>query len=184
MGHSQADKVKNRERILEEAAARIRRDGLASISVAGLMEAVGLTHGGFYNHFESRAQLLEEALKRALVRGAQSRRRDERSGTDRSDFDAFVRGYLSPLHRDNPGSGCAVAALVSEVGHDEAALREAMSEQVEGLIAMAATALGDEPRGMLAVSALVGALALSRVCTDPARSDALLRTVRDEVRAL
>ncbi len=180
MGHSQADKARNRERILEEASNRIRRDGLDGISVAGLMEAVGLTHGGFYNHFDSRAELLVEALKRALERGADSSRQSSGDGA----FDAFVRGYLSPSHRDHPESGCAIAALACDVGRGEATLRETMSEQVEGLITMAAQALGDERRGMLAVSAMIGALALSRVLVDAERSDALLRAVRDEVRSL
>lgn len=180
MGHSQADKARNRERILEEAAAHIRRNGLESLSVAGLMEAVGLTHGGFYNHFNSRAELLEEALRRALALGAQTSRL---GGAQRSGFDAFVRGYLSKSHRDHPESGCAIAALACDVGRGEPAMRDTMSESVERLIAMATEALGDEPRAMLAVSALVGALALSRVCTDPTRSDALLRAVRDELRA-
>ncbi|MGE0621848.1 MAG: TetR/AcrR family transcriptional regulator [Pseudomonadales bacterium] len=179
MGHSQADKARNRERILTEAAARIRRDGLESVSVAGLMESVGLTHGGFYNHFVSRTELLEEALKQALALGVQNRRKDSGAGTARDDFEAFVRGYLSPAHRDHPESGCAIAALVSEVGHGEAGLKATMSAQVEGLIATATKALGSERDGMLAVSALIGALALSRVCTDRERSDALLRTVRE-----
>lgn len=184
MGHSQADKARNRERILDEAAARIREEGLESISVAGLMAAVGLTHGGFYNHFGSRAELLEAALQRALARGADSSRREDEAGDEQSAFDAFVRGYLSPSHRDHPESGCAIAALVSDVGRAEAPLRASMSEQLDGLIATATSALGSEREAMLAVSALIGALCLSRICTDPARSDALLRTVRDELRAL
>jgi len=184
MGHSQADKARNRERILEEAAARIRKDGLESFSVAGLMESVGLTHGGFYNHFDSRAELLEEALKRALALGAENGRQGAGGGSEQTEFDRFVRGYLSASHRDHPETGCAIAALVSEVGRGDPALRQTMSDSVERLIAMAAGAFGDEQKAILAVSALVGALALSRVCADPARSNALLRTVRDEVRAL
>lgn len=183
MGHSQADKARNRERILEEAAARIRREGLESISVAGLMAAVGLTHGGFYNHFDSRAELLEEALKRALEDGAGRSRRGDGGGADeQAAFDTFVRGYLSASHRDHPESGCAIAALVCDAGRGEAPLREEMSEQVDSLIAMAARALGDEEDAMLAVSAMIGALALSRVITDPGRSAALLRAVRKGLR--
>src|SRR5579864_6885609 len=69
MGHSQAEKAESRERILAEASRQVRRDGLESVSVGSLMKSVGLTHGGFYGHFESRSALLAEALERALVEG-------------------------------------------------------------------------------------------------------------------
>ena len=69
MGHSQAEKARNRERILAEASRQVRRGGLESVSVGTLMKSVGLTHGGFYGHFESRSALLAEALERALLEG-------------------------------------------------------------------------------------------------------------------
>ncbi|HEY2750970.1 TetR/AcrR family transcriptional regulator, partial [Phenylobacterium sp.] len=69
MGHSQAEKAKSRERILAEAARQIRQNGLESVSVGTLMKSVGLTHGGFYGHFESREALLASALERALLEG-------------------------------------------------------------------------------------------------------------------
>ena len=74
MGHSQAEKAENRERILAEASRQVRRDGLESLSVGTLMKSVGLTHGGFYGHFESRSALLAEALERALRDGRSKRR--------------------------------------------------------------------------------------------------------------
>ncbi len=66
MGHSQAEKAKNRERILAEAAEQIRETGLEALSVGKLMQKVNLTHGGFYGHFPSRSDLIAQALKRAL----------------------------------------------------------------------------------------------------------------------
>ena len=67
MGHSQAEKALSRERILAEASRQVRDGGLESVSVGALMKSVGLTHGGFYGHFESRETLLVEALERALL---------------------------------------------------------------------------------------------------------------------
>ena len=67
MGHSQAEKARNRDRILAEASQQVRRDGLETVSVGALMKSVGLTHGGFYGHFENRSALLAEALQRALL---------------------------------------------------------------------------------------------------------------------
>jgi TetR/AcrR family transcriptional repressor of nem operon len=183
MGHSQAEKAKNRERVLSEAARRARAGGLESISVGALMKSVGLTHGGFYRHFESRSALVAEALKQALADG-EARAQAQSAQRPRS-FSAKVRSYLSRAHRDARGGGRAIAALASDVGRADPAARAVMEERIEALIAsMAADLHGGEARAMAAVSAMVGALTLSRVLTNPNRSDALLRAVRDHVIAL
>jgi len=181
MGHSQAEKAENRERILSHASRQVRRDGLESVSVGTLMNSVGLTHGGFYGHFESRSALLAEALERALLEGATKARG---SGGPQSLSD-IARGYLSRAHRDARDSGCAMAALVSDVARADASSREVMTGHIEAFIASVSETLGgDREAAMVAVSAMVGALALSRVITDPARSDALLKSVRDHLKAL
>jgi TetR/AcrR family transcriptional regulator, transcriptional repressor for nem operon len=178
MGHSQAEKAQNRERILAEASRQVRRDGLESVSVGPLMKSVGLTHGGFYGHFESRSALLAEALERALLEG-------QAKAAAGADFSAIVRSYLSRAHRDARESGCAMAALLSDVGRADASSREVMTEHIEAFTASVAKALGgDEARAMVAVSAMIGALAVSRVIVDPARSDAFLKAARDHLKAL
>jgi TetR/AcrR family transcriptional repressor of nem operon len=180
MGHSQAEKALNRERILAEAARQVRRDGLESVSVGPLMKSVGLTHGGFYGHFENRSALLAEALERALVEGRAKVRAAAPEGP--RGFAAIVRGYLSRTHRDARDSGCAMAALVSDVARADEASREVMSEHVDAFVDAVAEALdGDEERALLAVSAMIGALTLSRVAADPKRSDAFLKVVRDRL---
>lgn len=183
MGHSQAEKAENRERILAEASRQVRRDGLESVSVGALMKSVGLTHGGFYGHFESRSALLAEALERALLEGEANAKV---KGSDRpQSFAHIVRSYLSRTHRDARDSGCAIAALVSDVGRAETSSREVTTDHIENFIASVTEALGGNEEGaIVAVCAMVGALALSRVVTDPARSDAFLKSVRDHLRAL
>jgi TetR/AcrR family transcriptional repressor of nem operon len=180
MGHSQAEKSENRERILAEASRQVRRDGLESVSVGTLMKSVGLTHGGFYGHFESRSALLAEALERALMEGEA---KAKVPGADRAQgFGTIVRSYLSRAHRDGRESGCAIAALASDVARADASSREVMADHIETFIATVGEALGgDEDNAIVAVSAMVGALALSRVVTDPARSDAFLKAVRDHL---
>src|SRR5436190_4685108 len=122
MGHSQAEKARSRERILAEASQQIRRDGLESVSVGALMKSVGLTHGGFYGHFESRSALLAEALERALLEGeAKAQASGPRQG-----FPGIVRSYLSRAHRDGRDNGCAVAALVSDVARADDESRAVM----------------------------------------------------------
>lgn len=183
MGHSQAEKAENRERVLAEASRQVRRDGLESVSVGTLMRSVGLTHGGFYGHFESRSALLSEALERALLEGEANAK--VQGPARPQSFAHIIRSYLSRTHRDARDSGCAIAALVSDVGRAKMSSREVMAGHIETFIASVTEALGgDEEGAIFAVSAMVGALALSRVVTSPARSDAFLKSVRDRLGAL
>ena len=186
MGHSQADKAHNRERILREAAAQVRSGGLAAVSVGALMRSVGLTHGGFYNHFTSRDELLAQALEHALADGRQAWQAGDGSAAAARSFDATVRRFLSRSHRDAPATGCAVAALAADVARADAPARAVMATHVDASIAQVAQSLNSQDEGdaMLAVSAMVGALLLSRVHDDPKRSDALLKAVRDRLMAL
>jgi TetR/AcrR family transcriptional repressor of nem operon len=182
LGHSRAEKAQSRERILREAADRIRDSGLESVSVGTLMKSANLTHGGFYGHFASRADLVAQALERALVDGAHRSATKGQSG-NRQSYDDVVRGYLTANHRDSRSTGCAISALISDVGRADAESRALMEGYIEANFASTQQQLGDsdDSRAMLAVSAMVGALALSRVITDPARSDALLRSVREQL---
>lgn len=182
MGHSQAEKAQNRERILAEAARQIREGGLESVSVAQLMKRVHLTHGGFYGHFESRSELISLALQRAL---AESRAaiRATKDPAEPPEFSSMVGRYLSRTHRDSRHSGCAIAALATDVGRADASSREVMQERIEAFFDVARQALGqdDEDKAIFAVCAMVGGLTLARVMTDPQRSDAVLRAVREQL---
>ncbi len=184
MGHSQAEKAQSRERILKEAAAQIREAGLESLSLGKLMKKANLTHGGFYGHFDSRSDLLAAALERALVEGEKAARAGADAHRPRT-LAAMARSYLSRPHRDARGSGCAIAALVCDAGRADEAQRASMAAAIERYIEAVTQALGtgDESEAMFAVSAMVGALALSRAMTDPARSDALLRATRERLSA-
>lgn len=183
MGHSQAGKAKSRERILIMAAEQIRESGLESISVGKLMQSVNLTHGGFYGHFASRSDLLAQALKRALVEGEAVARASGPPGKIRT-FSTMVRSYLSRVHRDSRDSGCAISALVSDVGRADRKSRKVMTEHIEAFIDKLSETLGDRDKATAAVSTLVGAIAISRVITDPKRSDAILKAARDHILAM
>ena len=185
MGHSQADKAASRERVLAAASSQIRSEGLESISVGKLMADAGLTHGGFYGHFDSRADLLAQALERALVDGEASATLAASTSNQPGRFARFVRGYLSRSHRDAPERGCAIAALVCDAGRADVACRDAMAAHIEAYIAFVARNLnGDEAGAIAAVSTMVGALALSRVLSANGRSDAILRAAREHVVAM
>lgn len=186
MGHSQADKAQSRERILRQAADAVRDTGLESVSVGKLMRSVGLTHGGFYNHFASRSDLLARALERALAEGAKAATASMKPGDAPRSYDTRVRGYVSRAHRDARTSGCAIAALASDVARADLASREVMTAHLDGFVDQLAQSLHSDDAGdaLLAVSAMVGAVLLARVQTDPKKSDALLKSVRDRLLAL
>lgn len=186
MGHSQAEKAHSRERILRQAADQVRDAGLESISVGKLMRSVDLTHGGFYNHFESRSDLLAQALQRALIEGRKSSLAGADPDAAPRSFETTVRSFVSRAHRDARASGCAIAALASDVARADESSRAVMSEHIDDFVAQVTQSLRSQDEGdaMLAVSAMIGALLLARVQVDPRRSDALLKSVRERLLAL
>lgn len=185
MGHSRAEKADSRERILDAASRQIRQGGLDSVSIAELMKAASLTHGGFYGHFNSRAALLAAALERALDDGEQAFVAAKRANSAVT-VKSIVNGYLSPAHRDNSGEGCAIAALSGDVGRaDDEVLRAAMMERLERSFEDMALAMGDGPSAqagaIVAWCAMVGAVNLSRVFRGTDRSDEILRLARQAI---
>ena len=186
MGHSQVEKAQSRERILRKAADVLRDTGLESVSVGKLMRSVDLTHGGFYNHFESRSDLLAQALERALVEGGKAATASMKPGDAPRGYETRVRGYVSRAHRNARTSGCAIAALASDVARADDASRAVMSAHIDDFVDQLAQSMRSQDEGdaMLAMSAMVGAVLLARVQTDPKKSDALLKSVRDRLLAL
>jgi len=184
LGHSRAEKAQSRERIVTAAARQIRAGGLESLSIAELMRQADLTHGGFYGHFPSRAALIAAALERALFDGeAASVAATSRKGP--RTIKSVVDSYLSAAHRDEPGSGCAVASLAADVGREEADVREIMMRRLELYFGDLARLIGDVPEAnQLATSiwcTLVGAIMLARVFKGDERSDMILRLARQAI---
>lgn len=178
MGSSRADKAASHERIVKAAAARIRRDGVERVGVADLMREAGLTHGGFYRHFDSRDDLVAEAVEAALAHG--SRRAEAAAQLGGPEALAMaIDAYLSPLHRDKPETGCAVAALPTDIARSSQRARAAYTAQVRRYLDLYAELTpGDDPDDPpLILAALVGAIALARAVDDPSLSDEILERV-------
>ncbi len=188
--HSQEEKAKSHERIVDIAAARIREAGTAAPSVAEIMEAAGLTHGGFYKHFASRDDLVAEAVQRTFD-DSQKATAAVIDGAD-DPLAAFVDWYVSADHRDNPASGCGVVALGAEAAHADGRVRAAYTEQVKRYLAqleefLAAETGADEDadadpearrQATVMLATLVGAVLVARAVDDPALSDEIIRDVR------
>ena len=177
MGHSATEKQRNHERIVEVAARRIREAGTDRPGVAEIMSEAGLTHGGFYKHFDSRQELIAQAAQRTYEESEAAAAQVLADAED--PLPAFVDWYLSQTHRDDPGSGCSVAALGNDVarGEDER-LRRAYTEQVGRYLARLEQLLEPGRSSTVALSTLVGALLVARAVDDPELSDRILRDAR------
>lgn len=184
MGHSRAEKAQSRERILAAASTRIREDGLEGISVGALMKSVNLTHGGFYGHFESRADLVAAALEQALADGEKASALHTRGG-GKLTVKSIVNSYLSPAHRDHPSTGCAIPTLAGEVSRAEPEVRAIMAQQLGRSFQVLEAALGETADGeqfaVSALSTMIGAMMISRVLADDPRADTVLAAARKSI---
>ena len=179
MGTSQAAKAASHDRILDIAAARIRRDGIDRLAVADLMKEAGLTHGGFYRHFDSREHLIAEAAWRALSQGSDWTIAAGQLGGWRG-YTALIDGYLSTWHRDHPESGCGVAGLAADVARAGGSGRASYTRQVKECLAVIAELIDHpdsqaaEREAIVTLSVLVGAISIARAVDDPDLSEQIL----------
>lgn len=171
--------AENRQRILDVAGRLFRQKGFEGIGVDGIMEEAGLTHGGFYGHFASKADLADQACSAALE---QSKQKWEAlaQGSPEDALAEIARSYLSKRHRDDPGNGCVYAALGSEVARGSDPVRSTVTKGVRaqlGTLERVATARSNAARrekAITALSGMVGAMVLSRLVNDSALSNEIL----------
>ncbi len=176
------------DRIVEVAARTLRRNGYAGVGVADVMKQAGLTHGGFYAHFESRDALLAEAIARAGRDSAAAigQRIEASRARGESALRALVDSYLSDAHLSGTESGCVVAALSSEMPRQSPALLAPAIERVRKLIALVQRALpegGSKEQAMVIVSTMVGSLQLARTLGANAQGKAVLAAARSALLA-
>ena len=182
MGHSQAGKTQSHDRIVKIAAKRFREAGLDGLAIADLMQEAGLTHGAFYKHFTSRDDLVLQGLAAALADRQFYPVPKDSIGLS---FAEIVKGYLSEKHRAAPGIGCAVAALVNDLGRANGDAKDLYTAHVRHRIentaarSSGADAKKKRKQAIVAVSAMAGALGLARAVSDKRLSDEILRTVRE-----
>jgi TetR/AcrR family transcriptional regulator, transcriptional repressor for nem operon len=187
MGHSKAEKEESHERIVRVAAARFREIGVNSIGVADLMREAGLTHGGFYRHFESRDELVAEAVERALRDGGQAV--NAMLNCKDSPLAKLVDGYLSMVHRDDLATSCAVTTLAGDVARSNDRARSAYTRQVDQYLQLLTKLItGDKEKSrrmkaIAALSTLVGAVSMARAVNDEKLSREILRSAADELKA-
>ena len=171
--HKQA----TRQRILDTAGQRLKTDGIDGSGVATLMADAGLTNGAFYAHFKSKDDLVANVVADQLGAQAQS---FSVLPSGREGLEGFLREYLSPAHRDNPGAGCPAAALLDEIGRCPAETKDAFTDGVRVIVDEIAGRLApQDPRSaygkaLALYTMAVGTLQLSRAVSDPKFADEVL----------
>jgi TetR/AcrR family transcriptional repressor of nem operon len=180
MRYPAEETAEKHQRILEQAALLLKERGLSKVSVHDVMKAAGLTHGAFYNHFDSKDDLIAKSVVYASTRARQQMVAAEESSKGLS---AYVDNYLSAEHRDTPSAGCLITALGAEIGREPAA-KPAFTEHVRAVLksltspfrrAKSRDARGDAIR---LLSSMVGAVVIARAVDDLELSNEILREAR------
>ncbi|MCK1290898.1 TetR/AcrR family transcriptional regulator [Bradyrhizobium sp. 30] len=167
-------------RIVENASYGLRQKGAKGLSVIDLMKLAGLTHGGFYNHFESREALVGEAIAFAMDQTTERWKKLTNDKANGERFETLIVDYLSPRHRDNPKHGCALPTLAVDVARSSSSEQQALASKLEKMIDVFAELLPDEPPRQArqiatgAIATMVGSIVLSRAVGAGRLSDGIL----------
>jgi TetR/AcrR family transcriptional repressor of nem operon len=187
MRYSKEHKNETHARIVRKASVRLREKGAHGIGVADLMKEAGLTHGGFYAHFDSREALVIEAFNYAMDRSTDRWRKMAEQTPPEKRFAAIVESYLTTIHRDDPGHGCTVPTLGPEIAREGPKARRAFAAKLDEMIEMMADQVPELPRkaaraqAIAALSTMAGALVLSRIAGSGEFSEEILGAGREAV---
>jgi TetR/AcrR family transcriptional repressor of nem operon len=186
MRYSKEHKLETHARIVKKASVRLREKGAHGVGVADLMKDAGLTHGGFYAHFDSREALVIEAFAYAMDRSTERWRKLAETTPPEKRMTTIVESYLTPLHRDDPGHGCAVTALGAEIARESPKTRKAFAAKLEQMVDMLAAQIPELPRkaarkqATATLATMVGTLVLARIAGSGELSDEVLKAGRDK----
>jgi len=187
MRYSKEHKQETHARIVKKAATRLRERGAHGIGVADLMKDAGLTHGGFYAHFDSREALVIEAFSYAMDRAVERWRKVAADTPPEKRLSTIIDGYLSAVHRDDPGQGCAIPALGAEIARESPKTRKAFAVKLDQMIDMMADQILDVPRktarkqAMATLATMMGTIVMSRIAGSGEMSDEILSAGREAV---
>src|SRR6266700_2071303 len=187
MRYSREHKLETHTRSVKKAAVLLREKGAHGIGVADLMKEAGLTHGGFYAHFDSREALVIEAFSYAMDRATERWRKVVAETPPEKRLSTIVESYLTAVHRDDPGQGCAVPALGAEIAREAPKTRKAFAAKLEQMIDMMADQILVVPRktarrqAMGVLATMMGTLVLARIAGNGEFSDEILGAGREAV---
>ncbi|MFB5677878.1 TetR/AcrR family transcriptional regulator [Paenibacillus terreus] len=185
MPYPEGHKQKVRGQIIESAAKAFRKNGIREISVPVIMKGAGLTHGGFYAHFENKEQLVSEACCYAVTEGIALMGKLADREKEKPRIHTVIDYYLSPYHRDHPEIGCILPALSSEISRSSEEVRQIFTRELERMIHFISDLAGiDKSTGSALLSTMVGTLMLARSVNDPGLSESLLASGRQHAKEL
>ena len=187
MRYSPEHTQETHDRIVRKASVRLREKGAHGIGVADLMKEAGLTHGGFYAHFDSREALVIEAFGYAMDRSMEHWRKITGEVSPEKRLALIAEAYLSALHRDNPGHGCSIPALGAEIARESPKTRKAFAGKLEEMIERLADCVPNQPRkaarkqAIATLATMAGTMLLARIAGSGELSDEVLKAGRDSV---
>jgi TetR/AcrR family transcriptional regulator, transcriptional repressor for nem operon len=181
MRYDEQHKAASRKRILESAASRFRAEGVKGTSLPDVMQDAGMTVGGFYRHFDSKDDLFEAALDKALEDTIAMLEMSDAIPGDDSWAARTAKVYLSMPHRANREGGCALPALAADVARIDGPLRERFNEKLTRFAEAVANRLGEDKQAeaWAYIATLMGGLALSRMIDDDTLARSILHACRD-----
>src|SRR5438874_2560756 len=185
MRYEPEHKGQTRERIVRNAARKLRAEGLNGPGVASVMKASGLTVGGFYKHFRSKDELLADAIAQGFSELSQKVYSSLQDVPPQERWKEIVRWYLSPEHCNHPDTGCPVVTLAPEIARAKLNVRKRTADLMKGLADRWAefmpgvTAKERERNFFVIFSAMAGTVAVARLFPEPADRERVLVSVRD-----
>jgi TetR/AcrR family transcriptional repressor of nem operon len=189
MRYAKDHKQRTRARIVEMASYGLCKNGADGLGLIDLMKLAGLTHGGFYSHFDSREALVIEALICAMDRTISRWRELTEGKHGKQTIDLILDSYLSHLHRSNPGRGCAIPALGADIARSSSKTRRMFARKLEEMIEQLARLLPLEsqraarPVAISMLATMIGSIVLSRAVSDIKMSDEILVAARHALRS-
>jgi len=190
MRYNETRKNETHAKLVKIAGRTLRENGPEGVVVAEVMKEAGLTHGGFYAHFKSKDALLVEALESVFASSKRKFLRAVDGLPPRHALATYIDFYVSPRHRDDRANGCPITALNSDLPRQSKAVRAAFDGGVKSLMAgleqrIAEAGIEGDAHALAAsvISAMAGAVAISRAVTDPVLSDQMLATARESIKA-
>src|SRR5690349_20439312 len=168
MRYQPEHKLETHRKIVKDASRRVRAEGLSGAAVSAVMKDAGLTHGGFYKHFESKDDLLLESLREGFREIEDVLAQAAEKSPPEAAWKAIVRTYLSPELCDHPERGCPMAALSPELARADKKMKLQIATELANyksrmLPFMPGQRTVDKERAFFAIfSTMVGAVAIAR----------------------
>ena len=190
MRYSETRKGETHAKLVKIAGRALRENGPDGVAVAEVMKEAGLTHGGFYAHFKSKDALLIEALEEVFASSKRKFLRAIEGMPPRHALGAYIDFYVSARHRDDRAGGCPVTALNSDLPRQSGAFRAAFDAGTNAMVTGLERYIRDagvegDAHALAAsvLSAMAGAVAISRAVSDRVLSDQMLETARESIKA-